>query len=258
MAMISSKQSGFSSRRYFRIPALSNWKMAVVSPFWNRRYVGASSSGMSSISISIPLLFLILFKVWVMMSKVFKPRKSIFSSPASSTSEPSYCTTMVSEFLEVANGMQSNRLSRPMMTPQACTPVPRSVPSSFKANCKVCFTNGVPFSSSFFSSGVASMAFSRVLASSGTIFDRRSLSDSGSISARAQSLMAVLPFISISVTITATFSLPYFSLTYWMVFSRPLPSMSISISGSEIRSGFKKRSNSRSYLMGSMLVICRQ
>ena len=50
----------------------------------------------------------------------------------------------------------------------------------------------------------------------------------------------------------------YLSITHFRTFPRPSSSKSVSISGSEIRSGFRKRSNSRSYFRGSIFVIPRQ
>ncbi|EJX03517.1 hypothetical protein EVA_08380 [gut metagenome] len=56
----------------------------------------------------------------------------------------------------------------------------------------------------------------------------------------------------------ATLSAPYFCVTQFNTRPRPSSSKSTSISGSEIRSGFKKRSNSKSYLMGSTCVMPKQ
>ena len=55
--------------------------------------------------------------------------------------------------------------------------------------------------------------------------------------------------------ICATWFTPYFWTTQSIILSRPRSSKSISISGSDTRSGFKKRSKSRSYLIGSTFVI---
>ncbi len=60
------------------------------------------------------------------------------------------------------------------------------------------------------------------------------------------------------VMIWATDSRPYFSATYWITRSRPLTEKSMSMSGIEMRSALRKRSNSSSYSIGSTSVICRQ
>ena len=93
---------------------------------------------------------------------------------------------------------------------------------------------------------------------SGTSLARRSDSDRGSFCTRATSLIASLVAIVPYVMICATFSWPYFCVTQRSTSPRPSSSKSISISGKEIRSGFRKRSNSKSYLMGSIFVICKQ
>ena len=78
-------------------------------------------------------------KRFFMMESVFSPRKSILISPVSSITFPSYCVTMVfsleSELLSTAvlTYTQSVMSSRHIMTPQACTPVLRTVPSSSRA-----------------------------------------------------------------------------------------------------------------------------
>ena len=80
----------------------------------------------------------------------------------------------------------------------------------------------------------------------------------GNFSTRATSLMEFFVAIEAYVMIWAQFSWPYLSITHFNTFPRPSSSKSVSISGSEIRSGFRKRSNSRSYFNGSIFVIPKQ
>ena len=87
---------------------------------------------------------------------------------------------------------------------------------------------------------------------------KRFTSGSGTFCTRPTSfiddLVAIVPY----VIMCATFSLPYFSVTQRNTSPRPSSSKSISISGKDIRSGFKKRSNSKSYFKGSISVIFKQ
>ncbi|MNY34469.1 hypothetical protein D3C86_1688150 [compost metagenome] len=102
-------------------------------------------------------------------------------------------------------------------------------------------------------------ASSRLMpSSSGTILVRRLVSLKLSSSTRPTSLMAALAPRVPKVTIWATLSRPYFWATYSMTSPRRSMQKSISISGMLTRSGLRKRSNSRKYLTGSMLVILRQ
>ena len=54
--------------------------------------------------------------------RVLRPRKSIFSRPADSTTLLSNCVTSISESLAVAIGTCSRMSEGVIMTPQACTP----------------------------------------------------------------------------------------------------------------------------------------
>ncbi len=92
----------------------------------------------------------------------------------------------------------------------------------------------------------------------GIIFATRSTSGSGTPSARPASRTAARAAIVPNVTICATRSLPYFSVTYLMTSSRRSTQKSVSISGIEIRSGFKKRSKNKLNFSGSRSVIFRQ
>ena len=61
-----------------------------------------------------------------------------------------------------------------------------------------------------------------------------------------------------NVMICETESWPYFSLTYLITISRLLSEKSTSMSGMLILSGFRNRSNRRSYLIGSTFVMPRE
>ena len=60
------------------------------------------------------------------------------------------------------------------------------------------------------------------------------------------------------VMIWATFSRPYLRVTYSMTSPRRRSQKSMSMSGSEIRSGFRNRSKMRSKSIGSTSVMRRQ
>ena len=74
----------------------------------------------------------------------------------------------------------------------------------------------------------------------------RSTSAYGMSIARPTSRTTALAFIVPKVMICETFSRPYLRVTYSMTSPRRRSQKSTSISGSETRSGFRKRSNSRS------------
>ena len=65
--------------------------------------------------------------------RVFKPKKSILSSPADSTTLLSNWVTSISESLAVAIGTCSRISDGVMITPQACTPRLRIDPSMTRA-----------------------------------------------------------------------------------------------------------------------------
>ena len=60
------------------------------------------------------------------------------------------------------------------------------------------------------------------------------------------------------VRICDTLSLPYLFVTYWIATGRISSEKSISISGIVTLSGFRKRSNFRLYINGSILVISKK
>ncbi|CCY64957.1 uncharacterized protein BN467_01693 [Prevotella sp. CAG:1124] len=201
------------------------------------------------------------------IDKVLSPRKSIFISPVSSITLPSYCVQSslwpVSLSSAVDTGTQSLIGSLHMIVPQAWIPVFLTFPSSILAYSMVSCRRGSVDASASRSSLTHLMAFVRfIFRPSGSLSGMalHSLFDSsrGSFSTRATSLMASLVAIVPYVMMCATLSAPYFWVTQSSTFPRPSSSKSVSISGSEIRSGLRNRSNSRSYFMGSIFVMPRQ
>ena len=208
MAIRSSKQVGCSSIRERCMPADSNWNVPVVMPLQYSSNVLGSSIGIFSMSMSMPWFSLMLARASLMMERFFSPRKSILISPVSSMTPPSYWVTMIfSPSLSVAvlTGTQSVMSSRPMITPQACTPVLRTLPSSFSAKRMVSPTLGSSLSSSWRNSGKHSRQFLTVilyflpgsfsgisLGDDGMNLARRLLSSIVRSSTRATSLMALL------------------------------------------------------------------
>ena len=207
-----------------------------------------------------------------MVDRFFSPRKSILMRPVSSITEPSYCVQLslspVSLSSAVLMGTQSETSSLQMITPQACTPRFRTLPSSIWAYFMVSLMAGLGDACASASAGTHSRQFFRfifrgfpLLSSgrrSGMALHQSLDMFSGTFCTRATSLMAILVAIVPYVMMCVTFSSPYFCVTQDNTFPRPSSSKSTSISGNEIRSGFRKRSNSKSYLMGSTFVIPRQ
>ena len=75
---------------------------------------------------------------------------------------------------------------------------------------------------------------------------------------RPTSLMTAFAFIVPNVMICATFSRPYLRVTYSMTSPRRRSQKSMSMSGSDTRSGFRNRSKIRSKSIGSTSVIRMQ
>ena len=133
------------------------------------------------------------------MDKVLSPRKSIFISPVSSMTCPSYCVARSlwpgSDLSSaVLTGTQSLMASRQMMVPQACIPVPRTVPSSIFAYFIVLLSCGSGLASASRSSGTHLMALGRFIfrpsgRRSGMALHKWLDTSSGSFSTRATSLM---------------------------------------------------------------------
>ena len=160
-------------------------------------------------------------------------------------------------------GTQSLIGSLQIIKPQACTPVPLTVPSSFFAYLIVFRTFSSGDSSACLSSGIEATALVKFIlrslgSLSGMLLHRQFAWSNGTLSTRATSFkeffVAIVPY----VIMCAQFSCPYLFSTHSSTSPRPSSSKSVSISGKEIRSGFKKRSKSKSYLMGSIFVIPKQ
>ncbi len=94
---------------------------------------------------------------------------------------------------------------------------------------------------------LSSSALSSVMSSAGGICLATLSTSANDISrTRPTSLMTAFAFIVPKVMICATFSRPYFWVTYSMTSPRRRSQKSMSMSGSEMRSGFRKRSKIRS------------
>ena len=89
----------------------------------------------------------------------------------------------------------------------------------------------------------------------GTSLASASVSAGVNPSTRPTSLIAARDFMVPKVTICPTDSRPYFCRTYSITSPRRSKQKSTSMSGIDTRSGFRKRSNSRSYLSGQTSVI---
>ena len=155
-------------------------------------------------SISFPVVWRILSIASFMIERVFKPKKSIFINPVSSITEPSYWVTSifspVSLSSAVLTGTQSVISSRPMITPHACTPVPRTLPSSIWAYFMVSRINMSGDSHACCNSGTAAIQFFKLILGelpltsgslSGMSFVSLSDSDRDTFCTRATSLMDI-------------------------------------------------------------------
>ena len=89
----------------------------------------------------------------------------------------------------------------------------------------------------------------------GINFASASVSAGVNPSTRPTSLIAARDFMVPNVTIWQTESRPYFPRTYSMTSPRRSKQKSTSTSGMDTRSGFRKRSKSRSNVSGSTLVM---
>ena len=201
--MRSSNVVGCSSLRYFCIPADSNWNVPVVRPALYNSYVLGSSIGIESISRSMWRVWRIFSTASLIMDSVFNPKKSIFIKPVSSITLPSYWVTSifspVSLSSAVLTGTQSVISSRPMITPQAWTPVLRTFPSSIWAYFIVLANSSLLELQASCNSFTFSMQFFRFIFWAFPFFSgkrsgikrvKRSDSGNGSFCTRATSLIA--------------------------------------------------------------------
>ena len=133
-----------------------------------------------------------------------------------------------------------------MTTPAACIPAWRESPSSRSA-IRTTFATASSVSISSLRPGDSRSAFSKFTSGpSGTSLAMRSPRATGRESTRATSRTASFGLSCEKVTICATFSRPYLRVTYSMTSPRRAWQKSMSMSGIEIRSGFRNRSKSRS------------
>ena len=96
-ATISSNLSAFKFFRTSFIPEDSIWKIPLVKPFERSSYILGSFKSAVLISLSISLLFILMKSfAFFMTVNVFKPKKSNFTKPNSSTAFISYCVTISS------------------------------------------------------------------------------------------------------------------------------------------------------------------
>ena len=135
---------------------------------FNNLKVGSSSSGASvTRKVERPSLRRIWLSASEITVRVLSPRKSIFKSPNSSTGSLGYCVVKIPSC--VVSGTSSLRGRSAMITPAACVPTFRTIPSITRPVSTICFAIGL-FSYSFLNSGLFSIASSsEILRSSGTI-----------------------------------------------------------------------------------------
>ncbi len=105
------------------------------------------------------------------------------------------------------------------------------------------------------STSIALLRLKGLLASTGISLDNLSHKPNGNSNTRPTSRIIAFDDMVPKVTIWLTASAPYFSRTYSITRPRLLWQKSISKSGIDTRSGFKKRSNSKAYFKGSRSVI---
>ena len=170
-----------------------------------------------------------------MMVRVLRPKKSILITPASSITEPSYCVSRSSESFTVATGIISVRSEGAMMIPAACTPVPRTEPSSTIASRRTIlsavpsasrnsrrrftFSRSSPVKPSLSARepypfmGAVSTRLSEIPGLSGTSLAMALDCSSGRSSTRETSFIDILAAIVPYVTMAATCCLPYFCTT---------------------------------------------
>ena len=194
---------GTNSFMYFCIPRDSYWKIPTVSPFWNNSYVFSSSSGNRSGSNLVPVLCATRSTASLIMVKVFNPKKSIFRSPADSTTELSNWVTSRSASFAVVIGTWSVSGEGVIITPQAWIPVFRTLPSRILAWLMVSALKSLPSDTLISSSAMpisSLLSFCFLVLSSqpksfaslvfGTSLAKRSASCNGRSNTRAASRMA--------------------------------------------------------------------
>ncbi len=196
-----------------------------------------------------------LFCASSMTVRVFSPRKSILRSPRSSQGPLGYWVVR-SPSCKVTGTRLVISWSA-MITPQACLPVLRTIPSIIRP-CSTMLRATELFATSCWSSGDFDTASSReILISSGIILASLLASENSISLTRARSRTTIFAPNVPKVIMLATRSLPYFSRTYSTTSSRRRIQKSTSKSGGDTRSRLSMRSKRRPKLSGSMSVMRR-
>ena len=204
------------------MPALSSWNTPWVSPAHSIRLTASSSSGIVSKSTVSPVLSLIKRRASSMTVRVRRPRKSIFSSPSSSTWFLSNWVVIMRSWLmpvsisaasSSCSGTRSISGFGAITTPAAWVPLLRGNPSTLLAISMIRFTSG---SLSYIArSSLDCNALSSVIPSSrGTALATRSVFGRLMPSARPTSRTAALACRVPKVMIRDTWSAPYLRITY--------------------------------------------
>ncbi len=182
------------------------------------------------------------------------PRKSIFKRPMRSSAFMSYCVVTSSRFVLYSGTTSVSGLGE-ITTPAACVDAWRASPSSRSATAIKSFSRSSLLIADFNCGASSSASFNSIPSVVGISLAMRSTSPYGMSIARPTSFTAAFAAMVPNVIICATFSRPYFWVTYSINSPRRRMQKSISISGMETRSGFRKRSNSRLYCNGSTSVM---
>ena len=116
--------------------------MPVVSPEARSSKVVASSSGISSRSMTVPRSARTVSTAWRRIVRFDSPRKSNLSSPSASIACISYWVISPSELVAFWSGISSVSGSRLMTTPAAWVEALRATPSSWRAKSMIRLTPG--------------------------------------------------------------------------------------------------------------------
>ena len=192
------------------MPVLSSWNTPSVRPAASISNVSGSSSGICSTA-KPGTLRRTSRAASSSTVRLRRPRKSIFSSPSSSSVVIGNWQTTDSSFF--ASGTYSYTGFSVMTTPAACVEAWRGMPSKARAvSIRLCRRSSESYISR---SGLESFkASSSVMFSVlGTCFATASVSAYVRFSARPTSRMAALAAMVPNVTICATWSEPYFRFT---------------------------------------------
>src|SRR5882757_7317910 len=191
------------------------------------------------------------------MVSVVRPRKSNLTRPIASTSSLSNWLTAASVPWAQYNGQKSVRRPGAISTPPACIPTLRVRPSSGRASSTIspASSSAATASAKAGSSRNARSSVHGSVGLCGISLDSRSHFEYGKSSTRPTSRTTAFAPSVPNVAICATACAPYLCLTYSITRSLPSWQKSMSKSGIDTRSGFRNRSNSRSYCNGSRSVM---